>query len=357
MIPQIEPVYGSEEINALTTYMESGGWLTEFKRTEEFEQRIAETLKVKYASVVNNGTISLTIALLALGIKPGDEVLVPNLTMIATPSACRLIGVNPILVDVSSEDLCMNLEEVKKKITKKTKAIIYVSLNGRGKYIKEFVKFCKENELYLIEDAAQSFGSMVDGQFLGTVGDIGSFSFSPHKIITTGQGGALVTNDEKLHENIERLKDFGRLQGGADIHDYFGINSKFTDIQAVIGIEQIKKINERIQRKKEIYSQYEGFLQENKFVEMIPTDLSQTTPWFVDIYVNDRDGLYEYLKKNGIGSRKVYPPINSQKIYNTINNFPISMHYCSKGLWLPSSINLSEEEIEFISGVVLSYFK
>jgi perosamine synthetase len=109
MIPQIEPVYGSEEINALTTYMESGGWLTEFKRTEEFEQRIAETLKVKYASVVNNGTISLTIALLALGIKPGDEVLVPNLTMIATPSACRLIGVNPILVDVSSEDLCMNL--------------------------------------------------------------------------------------------------------------------------------------------------------------------------------------------------------------------------------------------------------
>ncbi len=131
-----------------------------------------------------------------------------------------------------------------------------MSLNGRGKYIKEFVKFCKENELYLIEDAAQSFGSKVDGQFLGTLGDIGSFSFSPHKIITTGQGGALVTNDEKLHEKIERLKDFGRLQGGADIHDYFGINSKFTDIQAVIGIEQIKKLKERIKRKKEIYLQY-----------------------------------------------------------------------------------------------------
>ncbi len=121
MIPQIEPIYGDEEINALVNYMKSGGWLTEFKKTEEFEQRIAETLNVKYASAVNNGTISLTIALLALGIKRGDDVLVPNLTMIATPNACKLIGANPILIDVSPEDLCMDLEEAKKKITKKLK--------------------------------------------------------------------------------------------------------------------------------------------------------------------------------------------------------------------------------------------
>ena len=354
-INQIEPLIEKEEILAVSNYLNSGGWLTEFKETEKFEKLICETLDVKFASVVNNGTISLSIALLALGLKSGDEVIVPNLTMIASPNSCTLLGIKPILVDVNEEDLCLDFDEMLKKITHKTKAIMYVSLNGRGKYIKKFKEFCEGNKLFLIEDAAQSFGSKVNDKFLGTFGDIGSFSFSPHKIITTGQGGAIVTNDDKLFENIERIKDFGRLEGGVDIHDYFGINSKFTDLQAVIGIEQIKKINSRIEKKKNIYRMYEKYLCGKDKIRMIPTDLNQTCPWFVDIYVKDPDRLQKFLKDNGIGSRRIYPPIHKQKIFNLNESFPVSEKYCSEGLWLPSSLTITDDEIKYICEKVINF--
>jgi perosamine synthetase len=354
-IHQIEPSIGEEEIREVEAYLRSGGWLTEFKRTEEFENLICKATGAGYASVVNNGTISLSIALVALGLKAGDEVIVPNLTMIASPNACTLLGIKPILVDISEEDLCLDFDEMKKKITPKTKAVMFVSLNGRGKNINKFQDFCKSSNLFLLEDAAQSMGSKVDGIALGTFGDIGSFSFSPHKIITTGQGGALVTNNKNLYENVERTKDFGRLSGGADIHDYFGINSKFTDFQAVIGIEQIKKLEERIKKKKEIYSLYEKNFKGNPKIKMIPTDLNDTCPWFVDVYVNDPEGLQKHLKENGIGSRPVYPPIHKQKIFNLSETFPVSEKYCSMGLWLPSSLLLTENMILSISESIIKY--
>jgi perosamine synthetase len=254
MILQMEPWFGIEEKEALNNYMDEGGWLTEFRNTAKFEEMIAEYTGAKHCIVTNNGTISLTLAALAAGINAGDEVIVPNYTQIATPNSVKMFGAVPVFIDVEPETLCLDINLVLKAITPKTKAIIIVTANGRYPEagIDSFIKLCEEHDLIFIEDAAQSLGSRYpDKRHHGTVGLIGSFSFSAPKVISTGQGGALITNDDEIYYKIRKLKDFGRSSGGLDIHDSIGYNFKFTELQAVIGIEQMKKLQwELIEKKK-----------------------------------------------------------------------------------------------------------
>lgn len=355
----MEPWFDEAETQAVFNYMKGGGWVMEFKKTEELEKRIAEFTGAKYAMMTVNGTISLTIALLALGIKEGDEILVPDLTMIATPNSAALVGIKPILVDVEPKTLCLDLEKAEKIITRKTKAMIYVPLNGRAGGMKAIVKFCKKHKLFLIEDAAQALGSFWGGKHLGTFGQIGSFSFSVPKIITTGQGGALITDSPALYKKMKLIKDFGRSYGGNDIHDDWGWNFKFTDLQAVIGIEQMKKLPWRLKRKKEIYQRYVSGLKDIKGIEFIPTDLKNTSPWFIDIYVKNRGALAAHLESKGIGTRKIYPPVHTQKIYHKAyrrKHFPVSVHYSNRGLWLPSSSKLSNAQIDYIIDSIREYY-
>ena len=352
----MEPLIGNEEAAAMQDYLSSGGWLTEFKKTEEFEQMICKFTGSRYCVATNNGTVSLSLALLALGVKPGDEVIVPDFTMIATPNSAKMIGAEPVLVDVEKETLCVDMEKAKEALTGKTKALIHVSFNGRTNDLDEVKKFCQENNLVFIEDSAQSLGSFYKGKHLGTFGDIGSFSFSTPKIITTGQGGALITNDENTYNSLKKLKDFGRESGGNDIHDTIGFNFKFTDIQAVIGIEQMKKLPERIKRKKEIYKLYHEQLREIEEIEFIETDLGLVTPWFVDIYVENPDKLAAFLKESNVGTRRVYPPVNTQKAYDVSGSFPVTQNYAQKGLWLPSSLKLTDDDINYICKAIRKYY-
>ncbi len=256
----MEPWIGKEEQNAVLEYMKSGGWLTEFQKTRDFEKMIADFVGSKYCSIVSNGTVSLTTALMALGIGKGDEVIVPDYTMIASANSIVLAGAKPVLVDIDDDTLCLDLQKVKKAITKKTKAIMLVTINGRYPNIEDFVDFCKKNNIFLIEDAAQSLGSKYKGKYLGTFGIIGSFSFSYPKIITTGQGGALITDNEEAYKRILKIRDFGRKKTGVDYHEAMGYNFKFTDLQSVIGIEQMKKIEWRGKKKKEIFELYRSLL-------------------------------------------------------------------------------------------------
>jgi perosamine synthetase len=360
LINQIEPWIGEEEKRAVMEYLDSGGWLTEFKKTREFERAIANYVGSRYCSVVSNGTISLVIALMALGIGRGDEVIVPDFTMIASANAVVLIGAKPVLVDIDPRNLCLDLELAEEAISPKTKAIMYVSINGRCHDMKEVVDLAKKHNLFLIEDAAQSLGSKYKGKHLGTFGNIGSFSFSYPKIITTGQGGALVTNDEELFEKISMIKDFGRPKSGIDYHEIFGFNAKFTDIQAVIGIEQMKKLDWRVKRKKEMYKLYMDLLEDIEEIEFINTDLQNTSPWFIDILVPNlkiRDELALFLKERGIGTRPFYPPIHTQPPYSWVNgNFKNAQYVSQKGLWLPSSSNLSDEDIHYVCHRIREYF-
>jgi perosamine synthetase len=358
-IPQMEPWFGSEEKEALIQYMDEGGWLTEFKQTTKFEEQIAEYTGAKHCIVVNNGTISLTLASLACGISAGDEVIVPNYTMIATPNSVKMFGAEPIFVDVERETLCLDILLVEKAISIKTKAIILVTANGRYPKvgIESFVNLAKKNHLILIEDSAQSLGSFYpDGRHQGTAGLIGSISFSAPKIISTGQGGALITNNDEIASKLRKLKDFGRSGGGNDIHDSIGYNFKFTELQAVIGNEQMKKLPWRVERKKEIYKIYKDKLSDVREIQFFDQDLIYTTPWFIDTLVENRIELIKFLKENDIGSRIMYPPINSQDAYRITGNYPVSNLVGKKGLWLPSASQLTNENVIRIVNTIRQFY-
>jgi perosamine synthetase len=358
-IPQMEPWFGEEERQAMDEYLGQAGWITEFKKTKEFEQMIADYTGAKHCIVVNNGTISLTLAAMAAGIKAGDEVIVPNFTMIATPNSIKMFGAIPIFVDVEPETLCMDIELVKQVITPKTKAIFFVSANGRypKSGIESFVKLAEKHKLILLEDSAQSLGSFYpNGKHIGREGLIGSFSFSAPKVISTGQGGALITDDDEMAYNLKRLKDFGRSGGGNDIHDSIGWNFKFTDIQAVIGIEQMKKLQWRVDRKKEILELYKDRLKGIPQITFFDQDLKNTTPWFIDVLVENREQLMNHLQEQGIGTRIMYPPINTQKAYNLPGEYPVSNLTGVKGLWLPSAVQLANNEIERICKIIKLFY-
>lgn len=355
----MEPWFGSEEKQALNQYMDEGGWLTEFKRTAEFEQNIADYTNAKHCIVVNNGTISLTLMAIAAGLKAGDEVIIPNYTMVATPNAIKIFGAIPVFVDVEDESLCMDLNAAERAITPKTKALFYVNANGRSPNngIDAYKKLCEHHNLIFLEDSAQSLGSFFpDGRHQGTVGLAGSFSFSSPKIISTGQGGAIITNDDVMAHRLKRLKDFGRSSGGNDIHDSIGFNSKFTELQAVVGIEQMKKLAWRVERKKDIYRLYKKQLADCRNIKFFKQDLSCSTPWFIDLLAEDRDNLQCYLKNKQIGTRLMYPPINKQKAYQLPGEHPVSELVGIKGLWLPSAAQLKDEQIIYICEQIKEFY-
>ena len=362
MIPQYEPMIDREVLaQEVSNYILGDGFFTEYRKTQEFENRICEYLGVKHCIMVNNGTISLSLALLAMGVKPGDTVLIPNITMIATQSAVEFIGAKVKHIDIDPTNLCMDLDAAKEVIKELNgvKAVIYVTLNGRSHKEDEyqlFKTFCQYNDIALIEDNAQSLGSRYcDGEMISCpVNGIGSFSFSMPKIITTGQGGCLVTNKADLAEKLRKIKDFGRESGGMDIHDAFGINSKFTEIQAIMGLNQLSSIKSRTYLKKEIYDTYKkelGGVDQITFIE----HGGNVLPWFVDIFVPNREKLREYLKSKEIGTRYLYPELTSQKI-NGQKSLTKSKIYSNNGIWLPSSMTLQKKDIKRICKIIKEFY-
>jgi len=356
VIEQMAPWLGDEERRAVDEYLASGGWLTEFQKTAELEQQIATYTGASHAIMVNSGTSALFCAVVACGIGPGDEVLVPDFTMIASANVVGLAGAKPILVDVVPQDLCIDLAAAERALTPRTRALMYVSINGRAREIRKAVEFCTAHSLTLIEDAAQSMGSTHAGRHLGTFGRVGILSFSPLKIITTGQGGAVITNDDEIAARARRLKDFGRLSGGVDVHESIGYNFKFTDLQAVIGLEQMKKLDGRVKRKKEMFRLYEKELRGARSIEFLDTDLEETTPWFIDVLADRRDELMVHLKQRGIRTRAFYPPIHSQRAYGLPGKFSITEDVAARGLWLPSSSALTDEEIVRVAQSIRNFY-
>ena len=343
MIPQIKPIFGDKEAEEVSNLIKSGAWLTEFKKTKEFEKNICSLLKTKHCHAVPNGTLGLILALKAVGISVGDYVAIPALTMIATANAVTMLGAHPVFVDTDTNG-CMDIYNLKQDVD----AVLYVSLNGRAGNIKDVVDYCKYKEIYLIEDACQSLGSMVGETHLGTLGDLGVYSLSPHKIISTGQGGLIVTNNDYLAKQVKHLKDFGRVEAGIDEHRFFGINAKFTDLQAVIGIQQLKYLKDRAEVKKLIYAHYEEKL--GKYMKP-----HKGTPWFVDIYINCSKELQQFLLSEGIETRLMYPIIPHQDCYQEWGSYPNAQDISYNGLWLPSSLDLTTKEIDLICHKILEF--
>lgn len=338
MISQYTPLISEEDKQAVIDYISQSPtpWLTEHSATRQLESALCNYLDIKYCSMTTSGTMALVIALLAVGVKAGDEVIIPDLTMLATANAVKLLGAHPVMIDINLENYCMDLSQIQDAITDKTKAVIYVTLNGR--IDKEFVKCKQLLNIPVIEDSAQSLGSELNGKKLGTFGDIGCFSFSSQKIISSGQGGCIVTDNKKYAERIKQIKDFGRTNKFN--YNSFGINSKFTDLQAVVLLSQLKDIANRIEKKKWMYEQYYYMLAGIVGIEMIRD--FDSAPWFIDIYSDNRDGLQKKLLEKGIETRAIYNPISSYVFHkdNHRHCTPNAEYISKRGLWLPSSIDL-----------------
>ena len=351
MIYQIKPVIGNKAKKSLINYVKRDNWITEHKVTENFEKKFSKFTNSKYCICFPNGTITMSSILDCLDLKKNDEVLVSNYTMVATANVAKFVGLKLNLVDISNKDLCMSPVDLLKKINKKTKVVIYTQMNGRVGQIESIKKICKKNNIFLIEDAAHAIGSYNKGIHVGNSGIASSFSFSMPKLITMGQGGAVITNNSKLASKLRLYKNFGRKKSGEDVHNYLGYNFKITDMQSILGLEQLKDINLRIRKKKAIFVRYKNNLKNNSKIKFFDVEKNET-PWSVDIYLKDVSKLKKILKKNKILTRYVYPPLNSQKIYKNFKNLPISSYYCNRGLWLPSSLDLKNQEIDKICKLI-----
>jgi perosamine synthetase len=299
----------------------------EYLLTEELEKKIANFLKIKHCIMVSSGMAALFIALRATGAK---KVAIPNLTMVATAMAAELAGCEILLVSDTTT------------IPDDIDTYVHVSLNGRQCDIESIIRL--KDKITIIEDSCQSFGSQHNNNFLGTFGKVGCFSFSPHKMLSAGNGGCIVTNNDEIAIQARRLKNFGRESGGGDFHEHIGYNFKFTDIQARFVLDQFSELEDRINRKQEIYSRYYSGL------KSIMREHSGV-PWFIDVYIKNRDELAEYLAKKEIGTRKMYPLISDQPpFFNThvVGNGIEFSNFSKQGLWLPSSQSITNQEIDYV---------
>jgi perosamine synthetase len=279
---------------------------------------------------VPNGTIAIYLSLLASGLTKGKRVAVPNITMIATINAIIWAGADPVIVDVN-ERLCMSLTSLQK--VEKLDGVIYVPLNGRTEEGLKIEKYCRDNEIVLIEDSAHALGSNYENKKCGSLADLSIFSFTPHKIITMGQGGMILTDNDELYDYLFNIKTFNRSKDKSDLHEGFGLNFKITDLQSALGLSQFKKLNQFIKIKQNISNLY---------------------TWFIDLVCkskSQRDGLNKYLQEKNIITRDSYPALSSQFYLSNIEkvNLDYSEKISEKILWLPSSTNLTNTQIKNIS--------
>eukprot|EP00392_Amoebophrya_sp_AT5.2_P015925 g16150.t1 len=324
-IMQMRPSYGEEEALATAEYVRSGGFMTEHRQSRKLEAELANFIGVKHAILNCNGTLAISAALNALGIRPGDQILVPTYTMVASANACRFIGAIPVLCDVDGDTNTISPEIVRPFLENENldiKCVIHVSLNNRVKGLAELVALCKERKVFLLEDAAQSLGVFYNKEkHLGTYGDVATFSFSSPKIISMGQGGLIVTNNDDLADKLRKNKDFGRARPGVEEYEDFGINMKVTDLQATVGLEQMKKLPKRIEKMRAIYETYFEILGELMSPPLYSGGAGGNKEKSSEESVWVRDALSAWLSKIGIGTRKVYPSIHLQPAYNASSSF------------------------------------
>ena len=355
MINQVEPNISSEDMESVSRYMQSGSWITEHKLTKDLEDKVAAYVDRKYAVAVPNGTIAIYLALIASGIRDGHKVAVPNITMIATINAIIWAGAEPVIVDVDNT-LCMSLDSLKK--VSEINAVIFVPLNGRVGSGLEIQEYCKDKDIVLIEDSAHALGSSYLNQKCGSLGSLSVFSFTPHKIITMGQGGMVLSDDENLYQKLIDIKTFNREKDKSDVHKGFGLNFKITDLQSSLGLSQLSKLEEFIKMKKNLHRQYSNNLND-KYLKSFN---EYETPWFIDFYCiseNQREELYLYLKQKNIETRFSYPSLSSQTYLQNIEktDLTFSEKVSNNILWLPSSTNLSREDVEYVSSAVNNFLE
>lgn len=354
-------MYIDDEIKKAALDVIDSGVYINGPQAKQFEKEFAEYIGVKRAVSVNSGTSALFIVFMNIGLQSGDEVIVPSHTFIASASQAIHLGAKPIFVEVNPRSMVMDIEDVKRKITPKTRAIVAVHLYGHPVDMDPLMELAKKHNLVIVEDCAQAHGSTYKGKLVGSIGHYGCFSFFPSKIMNVGgDGGIITTNDDIAADRMNMLKNHGRKD--KYIHELFGMNMRMPEIPAAIGRVQLKKLPYFIERRKEIVAIYNKELGRINGLE-IPYYEKWVDPvyYVYTIQTDRRDELAEFLKNRGIDTGIYYPiPLHQQPIIETkfgIIKLPITENICKRILSPPLSPVLTNDEINYIIEAIKLFFK
>ena len=319
--------------------------------SKEFQKKLASICNRKYCAVTSSGSTALLTALLAIGVKKNDEVLVPGFSFIATANAIKLIGAKPIWVDIDAENMCISHKDLLKKIKKKKispKFLVSVEVNGYAPNYNKVISICKKFNIKLITDSAESLGSKYFEKPLGSFGIASALSFSPNKIITTGQGGAVLTNDKKIFRKILAIKYQGnheRGNGGDDKFYMTGLNFKLSDINCALGLSQISKINNRLANTEQNSKAFQKIFKNNKDIYFPKIQNGGKRLWIDCFLIKKRSQFLKYLNNKNIGYRKFWLPMNKQKSMLSKTNLKNVNKISKIGLWLVSNFDLRKKMI------------
>lgn len=347
--------FGEEELAAVRQAV-NNEHISQGPVTAELESKIAEKIGVPYAIVTTSGSVALLLALMALGIGRDDEVIVPNRTWIATAHAAVLLGAKVVLIDSLPDIPSLDVARVREKITPRTKAIIPVHLNGRAVDMASVNNLAKEFGLVVVEDACQAFFSRNSAGFLGTQSDAGCFSLGVSKLISTGQGGMIVTKDQATYEKLKLIRNHGVVDNFTDTWNQLGFNFKFTDLLASIGLVQLSRATERIGHVRGVYAHYEKSLSELSFLRIIQVnDREGELPLYVEVLCDERKELMDFLNAQGIQTRPSLPSLHTSAYLNSKGDFPNSLVFAEKGMYLPCGPAQPLENVDKVLDTLRKY--
>ncbi|MBE9125470.1 MULTISPECIES: DegT/DnrJ/EryC1/StrS family aminotransferase [unclassified Coleofasciculus] len=364
IIPISQPSITQLEIDYVLDVMQSG-WISSLGNyINQFEEKFAEYCGTRYALTTSSGTTALHLALMSYGIQAGDEVIVPDLTFIATANAVAYTGAKVVFVDIEEDSLCIDPVKLEQAITEKTKAIIPVHLYGHPANMIAINKLARTYNLLVIEDAAEAHGAGINGQKTGSLGDCGVFSFYGNKIITCGEGGMITTNDEEFYKRAKHLRDHAMSSSKRYWHDELGYNYRMTNMQAALGLAQLERIDELLNRKLEIFERYHKNLFDIFGLKLnFTADWASNVYWLVCIEIEgytekERNTLMEALSLKGIETRPYFYPMSDMPMYQsqTIHT-PVTHKVYQRGINLPSYFDINNSDIDYICESLRTYLQ
>jgi len=361
-IPISKPFIGAREKELVLDALDSG-WVSSIgKYIDEFEANFARYCGTAYALAVSNGTTGLHLALATLGLQPGDEVIIPDLTFVATANAVAYTGATPILADIDADTLCIDPMSVKSLISERTKAIIPVHLYGHPADMDALMEIGVAHGVDIIEDAAEAHGAEYKGRRVGGLGKCGVFSFYGNKVITTGEGGMLTTNDQEFYQHARRLRDHAMSSQRRYFHEERGFNYRITNLQAALGVAQLERIEEFLDRRAEIMSWYNSEIATTDYIRLNRVkNWAKSAFWMICLEVDwldeaRRDAFMQALKARGIDTRPYFCTMSSMPMYKQAP-LPISARKSQIGLNLPSYYELTKVEVQRIGSDVNALLK
>ncbi len=367
MIPVCVPLLGGKELEYVTNCVNTNWISSKGKYVEEFEKRFSEYCGCKYGITTTSGTTSLHLALASIDLKKSDEVIVPAFTMISSLFSIVYCCAKPVLVDADKETWNMDIQQIEEKVSDRTKAIMPVHIYGHPCDMDPIMKIAKKHGLFVLEDAAEAHGAEYKGKKAGGIGDVGCFSFYANKIITCGEGGMVVTNNEAIARRAKTLRDlsFEEGKGRIYLHSEVGYNYRMTNLQAAIGLAQFERINELIEMRRRNAQLYNKFLEDTNGIRLpIEKEWAKNVYWMYSILIEpefgiSRDKLMNELEKKGIETRSFFIPMNKQPVFGKMHlfegeNYPIAEELSKRGLYLPSSSGLKRDEIRHICDSIIN---